>query len=534
MRRSLFVAAVLLAAVGAQAHAQDFYITPKGFTIDNPVLRRIWAMGMDSSHAPALAQVLMDSIGPRLTASPEMDEAQDWLIRTYARWHVSARREQTGTWRSWRRGITHLDLLAPRVRTLDADMLAWSDGTPGGEPVRGPVVALPDVPDSNAFAAWLPEARGKFVLVSFPPPTCRPDESWENWETPDAWDSVKAHRAAALAAWNDRIAHTGYEFSYGHQSLLRRLAQAGVAGILTNRWSGGWGTDRIFDAEVHGAPVLDVSCEDYGLLYRLAANNQGPVVELQAKSQQGGEVPVYNVIAEMKGTTLPNEYVVLSAHLDSWDGASGAVDNGTGTIMMMEAMRILAAAYPHPRRTIIVGHWTGEEQGLEGSRAFVADHPEITDSLQAAFNQDYGTGRVIEMSSSGFTLAAGNLARYLVDIPGELTRDIRFTFPGPSGPPDDYASFVGCGLPGFDLASGDWDYMEYTWHTNRDTYDKISFPDLEHNATLVAMLAYLASEDPQFMPRDKRTVYPMNPDGTPQRWIQLDCTKPDRNTPAFK
>jgi Zn-dependent M28 family amino/carboxypeptidase len=104
---------------------------------------------------------------------------------------------------------------------------------------------------------------------------------------------------------------------------------------------------------------------------------------------------------------------MLSAHFDSWDGGSGATDNGTGTITMLEAMRILQLAYPHPRRTILVGHWSSEEQGLNGSSAFVQDHQPIVDSLQALFNQDNGTGRIESMSASGFTLAAGNLARYL-------------------------------------------------------------------------------------------------------------------------
>lgn len=531
MFRRTLAAACLLACAAVPAAAQTFFVPPSGFAVENPVLRHLWALGMDSSQAPALAQVLLDSIGPRLAASPGMEAAQDWLLRTYALWQVAARRERTGTWRAWRRGITHLDLVAPRVRTLEGQMLAWSAGTPGGQPVRAPVVVLPDVPDSAAFAAWLPQARGKAVLVSFAQPTCRPDDSWERWAAPGVADTAKARRAAALRAWNARIARTGYEFRYEHGSLLRRLAQAGVAALLTSEWSQGWGGQRVYDAAAGAAPVVDVSCEDYGLLFRLAEHAQGPVVVLQAQAQTGDEVPVFNVVAELRGAELPDEYVVLSAHLDSWDGGSGALDNGTGTVMMLEAMRMLARAYPHPRRTILVGHWTGEEQGLEGSRAFVADRRPVIDSLQAAFNQDDGTGRVVSMDASGFTEAAGNLARWLVDIPGELTRDIKFTFPGPSSPPGDNASFVGCGAPAFDLAAGDWDYFHYTWHTTRDTYDKISFDDLQRNATLVAMLAYLASEDRQFLPRARRTIPQARADGSPHPWLNPDCTQPDRRTP---
>jgi Zn-dependent M28 family amino/carboxypeptidase len=299
---------------------------------------------------------------------------------------------------------------------------------------------------------------------------------------------------------------------------------------LTNNWSQGWGVDKIFDATTDRAPVIDVSCEDYGLLYRLAANGQGPVVELTAQSQALGEVPVFNVVAQIPGTELPNQYVMLSAHFDSWDGGSGATDNGTGTITMLEAMRLLQLAYPHPRRTILVGHWSGEEQGLNGSSAFVHDHAAIVDSLQALFNQDNGTGRVETMSSSGFTLAAGNLARYLAQIPADLTRNIKFNFPGsPGGGGTDHASFVTCGAPGFGLGSGDWDYGRYTWHTNRDTYDKVSWDDIRNNATLVAMLVYLASEDRDVMPRVKRGVFSPQASGQPGAWPA--CRDPVRSTP---
>lgn len=529
MRRLLSVfAGITIVAVPASA---QFFGQPSGFTVENPVLRRLWALGMDSSRASTLAQVLFDSLGPRLTASPAMEAAQDWLVKTYQGWGIDAKKEQYGTWRGWRRGVTHLDLVAPRVRSLEAMMLAWSPGTPKGKPVRGAVIVFPDVADSGAFAAWLPQARGKFVLASFAQPTCRPDTSWEKWGMAATADSMKARRTAALQAWNQRYQHAGFATTrQALQGMQRRLDAAGVAGILTNTWSQGWGVDKIFDATTQRAPVVDVSCEDYGLLYRLAERGQGPVVELEAQAEARGEVPVFNVVARIPGTELPNEYVMLSAHFDSWDGGSGATDNGTGTITMLEAMRILQLAYPHPRRTILVGHWSSEEQGLNGSSAFVQDHQPIADSLQALFNQDNGTGRIESMSASGFTLAAGNLARYLAQIPADLTRSIKFGFPGsPGGGGTDHASFVTCGAPGFGLGSGDWDYFRYTWHTNRDTYDKISWDDIRNNVTLVAMLAYLASEDPERMPRARRDVFQPAPNGQPGSWPA--CRTPLRTTP---
>ncbi len=120
-----------------------------------------------------------------------------------------------------------------------------------------------------------------------------------------------------------------------------------------------------------------------------------------------------NTIAEIKGIEKPNEFVMLSAHFDSWDAATGATDNGTGTLVMMETMRILKKIYPNPKRTILVGHWGSEEQGLNGSRAFVEDHPEIVANIQALFNQDNGTGRVVNMSGAGFANAKNYLGRWL-------------------------------------------------------------------------------------------------------------------------
>jgi Zn-dependent M28 family amino/carboxypeptidase len=202
---------------------------------------------------------------------------------------------------------------------------------------------------------------------------------------------------------------------------------------------------------------------------------------------------------------------MLSAHFDSWDGATGATDNGTGTLVMMEAMRILKKIYPNPKRTILVGHWGSEEQGLNGSRAFVEDHPEIVNKLQALFNQDNGTGRVVNLSGQGFLHAYAYLNKWLSAVPASIRRHIETNFPGaPGGGGSDYASFVAAGAPGFSLSSLSWSYGNYTWHTNRDTYDKIVFDDVRNNAILTAILVYMACEDPEFTSREK-AVLPENP-----------------------
>jgi carboxypeptidase Q len=500
-------------------------VAAQSFPTDNPVLPRMWQEGMEHSQVYPLAQALLDSIGPRLTGSPALKAGSDWLIATYGKWGIAARAEQYGTWLGWRRGISHIDLIRPRVRSLEGMTLAWSPATPKGRAVEAPVILLPEVSDSAAFAAWLPQAKGKAVAISFPQPTCRPDAQWEEFAGgaqtgrrgfgffggaaggPNAFEQMRRERAAADSAWDRRIQHSGYSA----RELPKVLEDAGAAGILTSTWSGGYGATRIFQARTERVPTYDLSCEDYGLVARLAEHNQGPVVRMQAEAEFLGTVPTFNTIAEIKGTEKPDEYVVLSAHFDSWDGAEGATDNGTGTITMLEAMRILKATYPHPKRTIIVGHWNSEEQGLNGSRAFAHDHPEVVQGLQALFNQDNGTGEIASISMQGLTDAGAHFGHWMSLLPGELTRDVSLSLPGtPSGGGTDNASFACAGAPAFGLGSAPWDYFQYTWHTNRDTFDKIAFSNLRKNATLTAMLAYLAAEDAGTIPRDRR-VMPTNP-----------------------
>jgi carboxypeptidase Q len=503
-------------------------IAAQTFPTDDPVIRSIWGEGTNHSQVYDLAQVLLDSIGPRLTASPAHKAANDWLVQTYGSWGIQADNEQYGTWESWRRGITHVDLIQPRIHSLDATMLAWSPGTT--RPVEGDVVALPDVATQAEFQAWLPSVKGKFVLVSVPEPTCRPMESWQQNGGEQALEAIRARRSAADSAWDARIEASGGSA----RDLPRTLEAAGAAGVLSSIWSGGWGAQRIFSARTQKVPSFAVGCEDYGLLYRLAANHQGPRLRVEAQAQDLGQVPVFNTIAEIRGSEKPDEYIVLSAHLDSWDGAQGATDNGTGTVIMLEAMRLLKNAYPHPKRTIIVGHWGAEEEGLIGSRAYAADHPEVVKGLQALFNQDNGTGQIVNLSMQGFTSAGEQFAEWLSRIPEDLTRRINLRLPGtPGGGGSDYASFVCYGAPSFSLSSSPWDYFAYTWHTNLDTFDKLSFDNVRENAILTAMLVYLASEAPDTMSRDRRTSFPASRrTGEPMTWPQ--CSPPRTWEEYFK
>jgi hypothetical protein len=475
------------------------------FTTGDAVLQRIWEEGTSRSQLERLGQVLLDSLGPRLTGTPESEAASRWVVETYRGWGIEARQERYGSWIGWRRGATSLSLVSPRLRSLEGTLLAWSPGTSGD--VTAQAVLLPAVRDSAEVERFLEAARGRFVLLSPAEPSCRPDENWQRWATEPSLRAARSARADAYRGFAVRLQSVGMPPA----QLIQRLEESGAVGILTSRWPEAWGVQTVHDAWSERVPSFDLSCEDYGLVYRLAERGQSPVLRVEAVAEGLGEVPVWNTIAEIRGNELPDEYVILSAHFDSWDSASGATDNGAGTITMMEAMRILKTAYPNPKRTLLVGHWNGEEQGLNGSRAFAADHPEVVAGLQAFFNQDEGTGRIARVSMQGLAAAGDTFRRWFSRMPPHIVGEIELTEPGvPSAGGSDEASFICAGAPAFRLSGRSWDYAPYTWHTNRDTFDKLVFDELQANATLAAMLAYLASEDPERLSRD-RAALPVDP-----------------------
>ncbi len=473
---------------------------------DSLTIASILKEATDNSQLEKLALELIDGIGPRLVGTPQMKKAHDWAVSKYAGWGITARNEKWGEWRGWERGISHIDMLYPRVRSLEGTQLAWSPSTKG-KSVIAELIILAEVKDSLAFKAWLPNVKGKFVMISMNQPTGRPDYNWQEFATKESFEKMKNARTDQTEAWRSRISKTGHLT----KTLVLALEKAGAAGIITSNWSAGFGVNKIFGASTLKIPTVDLALEDYGLLYRLQESGEKPKISVLTESKDLGMVPTFNTIAEIKGTEKPHEYVMLSAHFDSWDGGTGATDNGTGTLTMMEAMRLLKKLYPNPKRTIMVGHWGSEEQGLNGSRAFVEDHPEIVKNIQVLFNQDNGTGRVTNLAGQGFAQAQDYLGRWLSKVPDTIRQFITTSFPGvPGAGGSDFASFVAVGVPAFSLSSLSWSYGTYTWHTNRDTYDKIVFDDVRNNAILAAVLAYLASEDPQKASREKATL-PVNP-----------------------
>ena len=495
----------------------------RGVAPVDPVINRIWDEGMKRSQVGSLAQSLLDSIGPRLTASPNMTRAQNWLVAMYGKWGIPVRKERYGTWNSWKRGATFAELISPRSKTLEAMMLSWSGNT-SGVWVAGEVAAIKPYATLEEYVAWLGTIRGKVVLSSAPRLSCRIPMQFAEFATPSTialLDSMQQSLDDRYDALPQRV-----------RSFYDDVKAAGAIAVFESNWSQYPGIEKIFGSPRNSAlPVIDIGCEDYGMLFRLAVNQQSPAVRLMAESEFLGEQPVFNVVAEIKGATKPNEYVVLSAHFDSWEGHSGATDNGTGTITMMEAMRILRTVFPRPSRTIVVGHWSGEEQGLNGSGSFAIDHPEIVAGLQFAFNQDNGTGRIVSIGPSVMPLNGARLASYMSQMPRELTQWIRLQQPGMYSGGSDHVSWLCRGAPAANLNALSWDYGYTTWHTNRDSFDKVVLDDLRNNATVAAMFAYMASEDLERTSRVLMNPLPALANG--EQTVLPKCATPQRDTDGF-
>ncbi|OUR92627.1 peptidase M28 [Flavobacteriales bacterium 34_180_T64] len=464
----------------------------------------------DNSQLERLAHELLDVVGPRLTGTPQKKHANDWLVAQYEKWGIAANNEQWGEWRGWERGVTHIDMVSPRLQTLKGTQLGWSPSTTK-EGITAEVITIPTFLDAIEFEQWLPKVKGKIVLVSRQQPTGRPDYNWEEFATEASFKKMKKERDARKTEWYKNIKRTGYKNTTG---IITALEKSGAVGIISSYWSGGFGANKVFTAKTKHVPSLDMNLEDYNMLYRLVDYGNKPQIRIVSESKELGTVPTFNTIAEIRGTETPKEYIILSAHLDSFDGSPGATDNGTGTILMMEVMRILKKMNPNPKRTILAGHWGAEEQGTNGSKAFVEDHPEIIKNIQVVFNQDNGTGRIVNLSGAGFMHSYEFLSRWLTEVPIDISKHIKTEFPGTpvrrGRGSSDNKSFLAADAVTFNLGALDWSYRDYTWHTNVDSYDKIVFDDVRSNVILTAILTYMACEDPNRASRQK-AVLPLNP-----------------------
>ena len=513
------------------------------------VVQAIKVEAFDRSQVMDHARELSDRFGGRLTGSAQFDAAAKWAVERLRRFGVSdARLEPWGKFgRSWSAQEYSVEQLAPYYASLIAVPLAWSAPTSGpvsGEPLLAPLGSdfFTDGPSKAAAALdvyrkqWSGKLRGQIVLISASP-VLRPRDtpSFRRYTDAELAQLTQAPTPRKLTStpidelqWPSNPAELG-EFFEGlpeavHDQIYERyeawvgqraqfFAKEGVAALLV---ADSRARDTLVAAEHAGsfrakdtpAPATFlVTAEHYSRLVRLAERKQSVRVRVNLKVQASvQDVDATNIVAELPGGAKNNELVMIGAHFDSWHAAGGATDNAAGSAVMMEVMRILKALDLKMDRTVRLALWSGEEQGLLGSKAYVKAHfgdPAAKQTtaehatLSAYFNLDNGSGKIRGVYLQGNEAARPSFESWLAPFRdlGATTIAIRDT----GG--TDHLAFAAVGLPGFQFIQDPLDYGRITHHTTADTYDHIVATDMMQAAAVIASIVYHAANAPERMPR---------------------------------
>src|SRR6266481_3021018 len=446
----------------------------------------------DHSEAMQNSEYLGDSIGPRLTGSPQLKQANDWTAAKFREYGLTnVHLEPWTIAHSWTRGTARARIVSPAEHPLTIASAGWAPGTAGV--VRGPVVYV-DIKKDEDFEKYRGKLKGAIVIgqepASLSPPKAEDAFSEVNrpMQTPPplkGQPAVPAPFALMMAVARDRT---------------ECYKQGGVAVVLrdSNKPHGllnmtGIGGEKF---EIGAIPTAFITGEGYRMLYRM--QKHGPVqVEIEmTNSFSDKPVEVYNTVAEIKGSEKPDEVVILGAHLDSWDLGTGSTDNGTGSMAVLEAARVLAKLNLKPKRTIRFILFSGEEEGLCGSVKYVEAHKDELEKISGVLVHDTGTGRVLTLA-----LHDNYQDREIVDqvlAPLKELRLLEPTMMHMSG--TDHLSFNEAGVPGFWALQDGAEYNK-THHSQSDTFDKVWKDDLNEGAQVLAAWAYNTAQLPAMLPR---------------------------------
>jgi carboxypeptidase Q len=522
--------------------------------VDTAAIARIRAEAMDHSQVMDIMSWLTDVYGPRLTWGPNVRKAADWTMTTMKSWglaNVHLEDWYVPNALGWANEYFAMTAVSPNPFIVEAVPRAWSAGTNGkvvGAAVRVQAeclaeleqnyggklknaFVLPTAPfagtatqftatgtrhsDSALMNITFPEpgaggrgGRGAGGPAATPSPVCAPEVA------------AAAARAAANPQFGGRGGRGGFAFNVtSDSSALRWLENQGTAAILL----GGRGTSNSVGGDIatdNGAsrvkgyprvPMVHVATESYGRIARMLEHGVPVTLSLDMQNRfYPADTASFNVIGEIPGTdpALKDEVVMIGGHFDSWHSGTGATDNGAGAGVMLEAMRILKALNLQPRRTIRIGLWTGEEQGLYGSSAYVRQHFGSTDStgfhplpeqakFAAYFNVDNGSGRIRGVYLQGMSAEWPIFDEWMAPFKRDGMRTLTNSNTGGT----DHLSFVGVGLPGFQFIQDPLDYGNFTHHTNQDVYERLQPEDMKWNAAVVASFAWQAAQRDEKLPR---------------------------------
>jgi len=533
---TLLTGPVLLPGLRAQEGEQN-RPTPPAERVDQDVIWKIRREATDHSQILRTLHVLTDVYGPRLTGSPNLRKAQDWLVqRATAAGLKNAHLEE---WDFGHPGWTNekiaVHLVSPVKDSLVVEALAWTPGTNGTTTASTVLVTPPERPtqaDADRFFNRLRgNLRGRAVMIGQPatldvtidPPAKRRDDNEARAQfSPNPPPSPFGGPPAAPAPAADPTLAplTTDQF----QDQLNQFLKDQGAALRINDAGREHGQIRAFNNRnfdvTKAVPTIVMRNEDYGRIARLMAGGSPVEIEATIVNQTYPEGRTqHNVIAEIPGTDKAHEVVMLGGHLDSWHAATGATDNAIGVSTMFEAIRILQAIGVKPRRTIRLALWSGEEQGLRGSVAYVAQHfgtfenpkPEY-EHFAGYFNIDSGTGKARGMTVFGPPGAADVLRPILAPFEGNGVMGATATRSRARGG-SDHTSFNEVGLPGIGVGQDPIEYGTHTWHTNLDTYERIIESDAQQSAMVIATAVYhLAMRDDK-LPRFAKDQMPARPGG---------------------
>ena len=457
----------------------------------------------DHSELMDNLKYLSDEIGPRLTGSPQLKRANDWTAEMFKKYGLTnVHLESYSIPHAWVRGTASARITAPTEHPLTIASSAWAPNTKGK--VRGPVVYF-DAKKPEDFEKFKGKLKGAIVIIQEPRPLSPPKPIDQNAEIyhpleepppqagePGQPDPYEKYMRAAKE-------RTAYLKEEGVVAVLRDSNKPHALLSMTD------GTTEPFQMGL--LPTAFITGEGYRMIYRML--KKGPVeLEIEiSNSLSKKPVEVYNTVGEIRGTEKPDEGVILGAHLDTWDLGTGSTDNGTGSMAVMEAARTLAKLDLKPKRTIRFVLFTGEEQGLIGSKEYVRAHKSELGKISGALIHDSGTGRVLAIGLHD-NYQDREIVDHVIAPLGEL-KMLEPTMAREYG--TDSLSFDEVGVPGFWCVQ---DLAEYpkTHHSQSDTFDKVWKDDINQGAGVLATWAYSTAMLPEMLPR--RPVSPVAPAAT--------------------
>jgi carboxypeptidase Q len=477
------------------------------------------------SHSQVMDHIfwLADVYGPRLTGSPAIQQASEWAMKTFKEWGLSnVHQERWKFGKGWSLVRFNANLIEPQVQPIIGYPQSWTVGTKGT--VTAPVVRV-DIASEADFAKYRGKLAGKIALTQ-PARQVRMLEGPIILRMDDRWTAEAETTPIPPPAGGGR----GQNTQAFRQKLQDFFAAEGVVAVFdrgsdSDMAAGGsdltWQQQRpdggtIFPSaggarDEHagsGVPGVTLAVEHYNRMVRVLEKDLPVKVELNIETKFYDEPTMngFNTVAELPGSDLASEVVLLGAHFDSHPFATGATDNATGSAAMMEAVRILKATGIRPRRTIRVALWGGEEQGLLGSRAYVREHladletmalkPEHA-KISAYFNSDNGTGRVRGVWLQGNLAVRPVFEQWMAPL-----KDLGVTILAPrSVSATDHVSFDNAGIPAFQLLVDRLEYNARTHHSNMDTFDRVQRDDMVQQATVIAVFAYDAAMRDEKLPR---------------------------------